>query len=284
MKAVGRPLEPVEFRSGATAYFACVLVWSTCFWLLSTRVGDGAPESSIVFLVGGAGPLLVALAFTHVFESAATRRDFWRRIVDPRLMSPRWLLVALLLHPAIVAGSVVIERVMGGTWPDVGVPTGGAAALAALVFFTFWFGPLPEEIGWRGFALDRLQRRLSPLTASVVLGTIWACWHLPLFAVPGTFQHALGTDNPRFWVFMASMVPLSVLMTWVYNHARRSTLSAAFVHFSGNLCGALIAKSTRLAAIELVLLTVVAAVVVVSRRGSWLRSIDARAGAEEVDR
>jgi membrane protease YdiL (CAAX protease family) len=102
-----------------------------------------------------------------------------------------------------------------------------------------------------------------------VLGTVWAAWHLPLFVVPGTFQHTLGTGNARFWIFMASMVPLSVLITWVYNHSRRSTLSAALVHFTGNLCGAVVVKSTRLAAIELALLCARAVLVVLlgRRRG-----------------
>jgi len=261
--------DALGFRTGATAYLVAVLVWSTSFWLLSTHVSDAAPEDSLVFLLGGAGPLLVALALTHLCEDGATRRDFWLRIVDPRRMSARWLGVALLLHPLIVALAVLVEHLVGGGWPSVRVPSGGVSAVAAFVFFTFWFGPLPEEIGWRGFALDRLQRRLSPLSASLVLGTVWAGWHLPLFAVPGTFQYAMGANNARFWIFMASMVPLSVLITWVYNHSRRSTLSAALVHFSGNLCGAMVAKSTRLAAIELALLTAGAALVVLQGRAAW---------------
>jgi len=257
------PMSPPRFRSGAWTYFAFVLTWSAVFWLSST-IGSATrtPDTSLLFLVGGAGPLIGAILLTHLRETTETRRDFWRRIVDVRLLTPRWLCIALLLHPAIVAVALVVDFALRSTSPVLTLPAGGLSALLGLVFFTFWFGPLPEEIGWRGYALDRLQSHSSALRASVVLGLVWAAWHLPLFAVPGTFQHTIGVNNPRFWIFLASMVPLSVLMTWVYNNTRRSTLSAALVHFTGNLCGALVAKTAWLAGIELALLTLGAAVVV----------------------
>lgn len=253
-----------EFKTSAVIYFACVLPWSAFWWLASTRLTPGTPpESSLVFLLGGAGPLLWAVAFTHLAETRDARRDFWRRIIDPRLISPKWLAIALLVHPAIVALAVGIGVAFGELAPTLRLPT-GAVGWLTLVFFTFWFGPLPEEIGWRGFALDRLLRTRSALAASVVLGCVWAAWHLPLFAVPGTFQHDLGIATPRAWVFLATMVPLSVVITWVYQHTARSTLAAALVHFSGNLSGALIVKSTALAALELLVLCVAATLLVLA--------------------
>ena len=249
-------------RTGAWTYFAFVLPWSATFWLASQHVNPGLPpESSWVFLLGGAGPLLGALLFTHLRESRATQRDFWRRIIDARLIAPRWLVVALGVHPLIVAIAIVIGTGFGLAAPDLRLPEGGLTGLLVLAIFTFWFGPLPEEIGWRGFALDRLLARQSALRSSVVLGCVWAAWHLPLFAVPGTFQHALGIATPRAWIFLATMLPLSVVITWVYLHTARSTLAAALVHFSGNLCGALIVKSTALAALELAVLCAAALLV-----------------------
>jgi membrane protease YdiL (CAAX protease family) len=130
----------------------------------------------------------------------------------------------------------------------------------------FWFGPLPEEMGWRGFALDRLQFRMTPLQASLVLGSVWALWHVPLFFIPGSYQAGLELGSPRSWIFLSSMVPLSVLMTWVYNNTSRSTLSAVLIHYSGNLCGALLEKTDRVAALELGFLTLAAVLVVLGWR------------------
>jgi membrane protease YdiL (CAAX protease family) len=257
-----RSVEPPTMRTGAVAFFVVALGWSTACWLASAR-WSAAPEpaASPLFLLGGAGPCIAAVASTLLREPAATRRDFWLRIVDPRRIGWPWWIAALLLHPAIVAGAVLGDLALGRSAPVFEPGLDSIAALLGLAGFVFWFGPLPEEIGWRGFALDRLLRRLPALPASLVLGLVWALWHLPLFFVPGTFQAGLGLGSPRSWIFLAALAPLSVVMTWIYGRTARSTLAAVLVHFSGNLCGAVVAKTDRTALLELVLLVLVAALV-----------------------
>jgi len=265
-------------RTGALAYFVVVLVWSCAFWAAAVASGGADATASPLFLVGGAGPFLAAVVLTQVRESPATRRDFWVRIFDPRRLHGRWWAAALLLHPALVGLAVATDRATGGAPPDLHAPE-SALGLLGLVFTVFWFGPLPEEIGWRGFALDRLLHRTTALLASLVLGAVWALWHVPLFFVPGSFQAGLGPGSPRFWIFLADLLPLSVLITWIYVHTSRSTLSAVLVHFSGNLCGAIVPKTDRLAGLELLFLSAAAILVTLSgglRTGSDEPAGDAR--------
>lgn len=100
------------------------------------------------------------------------------------------------------------------------------------------FGPIPEELGWRGYALDGLQARRGALRASLILGVVWALWHLPLFFMQSTFQSAqIGLTPVPFVAFNASIIASAVLYTWVYNNTRRSTLSAMLLHFVVNLSG-----------------------------------------------
>lgn len=252
-------VEVAGVRAGATPYFALALGWSWLLWSLHAVFGHGAePARSWLFLLGGAGPLLAAVLLTHVREDAATRRSFWARAFDPRRIRGRWWAAALLLHPALVGLAFATDAALGGAAFAARTLPASLASLLALAFFVFWFGPLPEEIGWRGFALDRLAQRLGEPGASLLLGAVWALWHVPLFFVPGTFQAELGLGSLRSVVFLASMVPLSVLIGWVYAEAGRSTLAAALVHFSGNLCGELLPKTTRVATLELVLLALAA--------------------------
>ncbi len=249
-------------RTNASAYFALSLCWSAFFWFLCTRTGGISQwPGSLLFYVGGAGPLAAALILVQGFENRGVQRDFWVRTFDPRRIRGRWWAASLALHPFLVLAAIVLETAIGGT---VAVDTEillDPAALLSLMGFVFVFGPLPEEMGWRGVALDRLQVRLPPWQAAFLLSCVWALWHLPLFFIEGTFQQSLGAGSLRFWIFTASLFPLTVLIHWVYNHTDRSILSAALVHFSGNLCGALIEKGVRLAALELVGLTVAAVVV-----------------------
>ena len=249
-------------QTSALAYFAFALGWSCAFWAASVAwSGGGDPTRSPLFLLGGAGPFLAAVVLTQLRESPATRRDFWLRVVDPRRIRWPWWAVALLLHPALVAFAFATEVALGGSLPPLQVQPDSVPAVLGLLFFVFWFGPLPEEIGWRGFSLDRLQAGRTALRASLILGAIWALWHLPLFWIPGTFQAGLGLGSPRSWIFLGSMLPLSVLMTWIYDNTTRSTLSAVLVHFSGNLCGALLPKTDRVAGLELAFLSLAALLV-----------------------
>jgi len=251
-------------KISAIAYIVFALGWSLLFWAGSVFWGAGDdPSRSPLFLLGGGGPLVAAVVLTTFFEGPGIRRDYWIRAFDPRRIHGSWWAAALLLHPAIIALSFAADIALGGFLPPLRAQAGSVSAVLSLLFFVFWFGPLPEEMGWRGFALDRLQNRMTALNASLVLGAVWALWHVPLFFVPGTFQAELGPGSARSWIFLASMVPLSVLMTWVYNNTGRSILSAVLIHYSGNLCGALLAKTDRVAAFEVLFLSIAAGLVVV---------------------
>jgi membrane protease YdiL (CAAX protease family) len=262
-------------RTSALAYFAFALGWSWTIWALAVATGvSGEPAASPLFVLGGAGPFLAAVVLTHSREAPDARRSFWLRAFDPRPLRWPWWAAALLLHPALVALAFAMDLALGGSLPPLAAHARSLSDVLALLFFVFWFGPLPEELGWRGFALDRLRVRASPLRASLVLGSVWALWHVPLFFVPGTFQAELGAGTPRSCVFLTSMVPLSVLMTWIYEETGRSTLSAVLVHYSGNLCGALFPKSDRVAMLEFLFLGLAAALIAVrwSRRRAASRA------------
>lgn len=110
-------------------------------------------------------------------------------------------------------------------------------AIIPFVLFTLIFGPLPEEMGWRGYGLEHLQRRLTALPANLIVGTVWALWHLPLFFLEGTYQSSLGVGTAHFFLFMTGLLPQSVLIAWIYNSTDRSTLSAVLFHFMINLTG-----------------------------------------------
>ena len=92
----------------------------------------------------------------------------------------------------------------------------------------FVLGPV-EEIGWRGFALPLLQRKMAPLWAGLILGLIWSLWHLPAFVLSGTPQSAWG-----FTPFLLGSVSVSVIMTPMFNRSSGSILLAALFHFQLN--------------------------------------------------
>lgn len=138
---------------------------------------------------------------------------------------------------------ILTHTVQTGNLPRLEFPSWFLATPAIIIpwaLFILIFGPLPEELGWRGYALEHLQGRWSALVASSIVGALWALWHLPQFFVEGTYQYGLGFGSASFWLFMAVLLPESVLITWVYNNTRRSTLSAVLLHFMTNATGELL--------------------------------------------
>jgi uncharacterized protein len=229
----------------AWLYLALAIGWSWLLWLAAIAIGRpfADPGTVALFIVGGAGVPGAALFLLFAADDAAARRDYWVRLIDTRRLGLRGMLLAGLLPPAVALSAAATYALHTGAWPDF-VPLRSflTAPLALLLFLVFMlaFGPLPEELGWRGYALDHLQSAYGPLAAALILGSTHAAWHLPLFFFEGSYQHWLGAFTPAFWRSMASIVALSVVMTWLFNRTGRSTLSAILLHYSDNLTGELL--------------------------------------------
>jgi uncharacterized protein len=188
----------------------------------------------LLLLVGLVGPGASGIGFVYLVYDEPGRTDFWNRIKQVRRISARWALVIFLLPPVVVITAAVADIVLGGTSVSLGewvyeVGVNPIAFLPTLFFATL--PPLLEELGWRGYALDRLQVKRSALVSSLILGVVWSVWHLPLFFIEGSYQHDMvGFGTLEFWMFTIGIVPLSVTFTWVYNNTARSILAVILLH------------------------------------------------------
>jgi membrane protease YdiL (CAAX protease family) len=200
-----------------------------------------------LFYLGTYAPTIAAVIVGDMTGGPAGRRAVlagwsrWR-------VGIAWYLIALLLFPmvAIVAGMLYAARTGagGGQFPTLAV-----VAISLLVNTTL--GPIGEEAGWRGFALPRLQDRHGPLGASLLLGTIWGCWHGILWFVPGTGQ----SDYP-FLAFVLGTITQQVILTWLYNAAGGSLPVMCCLHTSVNTTLAINGLVGAVPAVPFLLLTV----------------------------
>ncbi|HEC35581.1 MAG TPA: CPBP family intramembrane metalloprotease [Anaerolineae bacterium] len=247
-------------------FFALTFGWTWLFWIAAAVSGqsiEALPVRLLLYL-GGIGPALAGILLTYLTQDREGRRDFWRRLIDPRRIGVGWYGAILLTVPLLTAVALLLDFLSGGSLPQFEEATrllSQPLTVLPLVLFTLLFGPLPEELGWRGYVLDRLQARWNALSSSLVLGVAWALWHLPLFLMEGTFQHEMGLGSRSFWLYMIAVVPTTVLMTWIYNNTRRSTLSAVLFHFMVNFTGRLFELGVKAEPYQ-VLMWVVAAIAV----------------------
>jgi len=173
------------------------------------------------------GPFLSAFIMTGITEGREGGGRLLRRLVLWRV-GLRWYLFALIGLPAIMVLSVIF--LPGALSSFQGFA--GLAPLPMLAFFVYIFflgGPLGEESGSRGFALPRLQRGYGPLIGSLILGPMWAFWHLPIFLIPAW---NLPPTILNIVMFVIAAIAFTVVMTWVFNNTKGSLFMAVLVHTS----------------------------------------------------
>jgi len=170
------------------------------------------PVSFAFALLALFGPALSAISVTAMTEGGQGLACLFRRITIWRA-GVLWyaLAVGVPLLVAVVAQVAHALVVAGPIGMSVSTPLPLMLILALLV--------IGEEIGWRGFALPHLQDRYGGLTASLILGSAWACWHLANATIPGL--EAYWSSFPAFLLFVLGQ---TIFMTWLWNRAGGSLL------------------------------------------------------------
>lgn len=223
------PACPIESSAlGAFLLLTFGLAWSLFLlfvvatsWVESTF---GALRASHpLFILAVYAPAISALLLIVRRSGSAGLRAFLSRLALWR--APPWCYGLLLFGFPLVffAGAAI-----AGTAASAPLFTEPLTKLLPLLAFMLVLGPV-EELGWRGFALPILQRRLVPFWAGLVLGVVWALWHLPAFLLSGTPQSAW-----PFLPFFAGSVACSIILTACFNRARGSILLAVLFHFQMN--------------------------------------------------
>jgi uncharacterized protein len=247
MSTASAPAQPASARQGllarhplvsffVLAYAFTWIVWTP--WVLG-QDGAGLLPIKISQAASGylnatailAGPTLAAFIMTATTEGRAGVRRLLGRLVLWRV-GLRWYLFALLGVPLIM---LIGTMVYSGDLPKLGALGGPSYLLSYLGTYALVVvlgGPLFEEIGWRGFALPRMERLHGPLLASLILGVLWSLWHLPEFLVPSWAASSGGGGVLGITLFTITAITFTIVITWVFNNTRASLLLAILVHAS----------------------------------------------------
>lgn len=231
-------------------FFVGVFLWTWLFWGVAILTGGSLETASggIPLLLGVIGPMVMGITFTYLTRDAEGRRDYWKRVIDFKRIPWKWYLVIFLFVPILNLLSALFDVMGGGTGASWGEAARNFLSNPLSVIPSFLFAsliPFLEELGWRGYVLDRLQEKQSALMSSLILGVIWSVWHLPMFFIQDSYQAGLGVGTWAFWLFMVGIVPLSLPFTWLYNNTGRSTLAVILFHAMVNFTGEVVALTER---------------------------------------
>jgi uncharacterized protein len=228
--------ETIKKEPIARAVIFCVVTFviSWSFWIYSARLGDesswtfdshyikfAVPKSLVIALLGNAAPGYVAIAL-WLLEGKGLRTVF-SRLSFPR--RPILLLIPSLLGP-IGAVLVMVISQAGTGLNGSGSLTADIKAvdLARLTLINLPLGPFWEELGWRGFLFDHLQRRGGVGQAALFSGLVWGAWHAPLYLL------VLHSSFRSYLLSYIAIVGLSVSLSILYRASGYSILLPVLFH------------------------------------------------------
>jgi CAAX protease family protein len=202
------------------AFFVIAFLLSWYPWLIALLRGRTSGPNPL-------GPFVAAIIMTAVVSGLSGLRGFFSRIVRWRVGGKPYAIVFLrpILICLVAAGITLCFASRAST-----LSIEKLREVPERFLFIFVFIGLGEEPGWRGFALPQLQTKYSSLIASLILGPVWALWHLPL----------VGNEFPLPIVpaFLLSLFGATFMLTWLFNHTNGNVFLPMLFHATVNTVGA----------------------------------------------
>ncbi|MFC7135387.1 MULTISPECIES: CPBP family intramembrane glutamic endopeptidase [Salinibaculum] len=214
-------------RHPVASFFLLAYGFSWVGWLPGI-LGAAEPIRTLSYVAGGFGPAVAGAVVTWLDGSSL--RAWAGQIVRWRV-APRWYLAALFL-PVLVVVLASAGMLLFGMGVDPSVLAGRASLVAVSFVTVALIGGGNEEPGWRGFALPRLQEQYAPVSATLILGVVWAFWHLPQLAADPNAVYSfawLVEELPGLVLRVVNIVGFAFLLTWIYN-GTESVLLAIVLH------------------------------------------------------
>lgn len=214
------------------AFVTLTLGISWGWWALAWfTIGNGELSMGLI-IPGGFGPPIAAALVT--WGSGGSLRDWISQLIRFRV-SPRGYIIAFVVPAIAFLGGISSVLLITGHPLAPSVLPGRLPMFVMGTLVAFFVGGGQEELGWRGFMLPRLQTTYSALVASLLIGVVWAVWHLPLF-----LMDAARNASGNFLLYAVLVLGVSILMTWCYNSTGGSVLLTMLLHAGFNSVGGLI--------------------------------------------
>jgi membrane protease YdiL (CAAX protease family) len=219
-----QPLKRTSNSRSPVTFYALVFITSSLFWLigpfadrfLQQRIPINLPFSSLMSIC----PIIAALILVRREHGGGRVKILLKKSFDHKKINRKsWHLPILFLMPTLMILEYGLMRLMQVPMPRPQVPV----MVVPVFFLVFFIAALGEEVGWQGYAFDPLQDRWSALTASIILGTVCAIWHI----VP-----MIQTDHAPMWIMWqcTNIAVTRILIVWLYNNTGRSVFAAVLFH------------------------------------------------------
>ena len=224
-------------------FFAFAFCWTWLYWslfifqIIKLPPGIGTPNVNLkdiliyapIVVFSPYGPTFAAFILTYLIEGKEATQTLWRKCWNKNVPY-KWLLITFLWYPAIN----LLYRLLSAIIYNIPQPQLPSNPLIILIPFiaSIINGGLSEEVGWRGYALPRLQSRFNATQSSLILGFMEGLWHVPLVFWIGDPRYGMSITLLIIWQMIATFY-----RTWIYNNTNGSIFTAIMFHATGNTAG-----------------------------------------------
>jgi membrane protease YdiL (CAAX protease family) len=215
------------------AFFVAWVI-SALVWLAYLTLLNAIPFSPALVVFSLVVVMPVAFVISMAYSRIPAVKNYLSSLIRLRGVWA-WVLLALVFYPALVLLLIPVNHFLGRQpITEYSLPSFDLSLIGLIVvrfFYQFlFFNAVGEEVGWRGFALPRLQAHTNPLIACLVLAFFWVPWHFFLWQSQGS-----PVETWNFWFNNGSMIVLSSIITgWLFNRSKGSILVAGVIHAAGN--------------------------------------------------
>jgi uncharacterized protein len=186
------------------------------------------PPIALFGLIGGYSPSIAALVMFAFSDGWNGVKAGLRKFLQWRVHAGWYLFV--LVIPICVAGAATLVNMHSSI--DI---KGGLRAIPVAFLIALPFGPLGEELGWRGYFLPKLLQRYSVMTSTLIVGLVWTVWHLASFMFPGAaIPSFFKVGAWSIFLFLCSIMAESFVFTYVYLKTKGSLIIAILLHMAFN--------------------------------------------------
>ncbi len=256
--------KPYKYRP--VLFFAMAYFFTWIFWIPATFLEGNI--AAALMLIGLLAPAAVSTLFVLVSGNDLLKKDLKIKLIG--LYKVKWgnVLIAIVQFAGIIVATILLSLLFGQSlnqfsftedFSFTGIGIAGA-------FLTVTVASIIEEVGWKGYCEDSIGAYMNWFWESMIFGTLWSLWHLPLIFINGTYQAGLMV-NPLYVVnFFISGIPLGFIITWVYLASDRSILACMIYHLFVNFMQEKIAMTPETKCVETIVVIAVAAWIVIRNK------------------
>lgn len=189
---------------------------------------DGITPLALIGLIGAYGPSLAAIIVQWVIDKKKVKA-LLRSLIQVRAGFKLYAFV--ILFPILLYLTVYALALLTNSESIQSHWTAGLSGIPIWFLLALPFGPMGEELGWRGFMLPKLLEKFSLIKSTIIVGLAWGIWHLASFTFPGAAIPSFLPVNPwTILLFIANTIALSMIYTYVHLRSKGSIFLAILLH------------------------------------------------------